>query len=167
MRTSSVRTLLLTVCLLGLLVGHANADGGLLDLVRQTSQGITPSNFREFVPSSARIVVSLQGASAHMGTAEQNAVQMVGGYPVGGLSYVSANGFQWAATEAEVARTISRGYTTGQTVYSNAPKEFAPGWAAYTGMAFWSRIATYMPLWGMFMYVPQGAVTCPTCPTVN
>jgi len=143
--------------LLGLLTAPSRADG-ILDLVRQTAQGTVPNpgDYGSFVLPHATGYAT--GSDAATWLRQTMNVQS-------GWSFTSAEGWQFATTDQVVAP--AGGYAQRLYSYSNTPRDFVPGWAAYTGMAFWSRIATYMPLWGVFMYVPQGATTCPTCPTVN
>lgn len=157
MRTSTFKAWILTLLLLALLTAPARADGGLLDLVRQTAQGIVPSpgDYGSFVlPHATGYATGNDAANWLRDT--MNAAS--------GWSYRAANGWQFATTDQQAATS---GYAQRVYSYSNTPSQFTPGWAAYVGYAFFSRIGAYVPLWGVFMYVPNEVVPCPTCPTVN
>jgi hypothetical protein len=147
MRTSSIGqfVILFLLCLALLVPQTATAQGSILDLVRQTAQGNVPNpgNYSQFVPANASAFGAGPGAA--------NWVRDVTG-AASGWSYTAANGWQFAAATDQI---VSQGHVAQGTQYSGqAQSNFAPGWQALTGVAFWSQIGQYAPLWGMFIYTP-------------
>ena len=146
MRTSTFKSILIQLLLLGLLLSTmpAYADGpSIFDLVRQTAAGNVPSpgNYAQFV-GTAPEAVSAIGANA-----AANLRQATGA--MGGWSYTAVNGWQFATTSDW--RMASQPVAE-IPIYAPAyrpPPEFIPGWAARVGAAWLYRIA---PLWGAFMY---------------
>jgi hypothetical protein len=159
MRTSTFRSWLLTLLLLVVLTAPARADGGLLDLVRQTAAGNvpTPGDYGSFVlPRATGYATGTDAATWLRDT--MNAAS--------GWSYRAANGWQFATTDQVIAP--AGGYAQRVYSYSKTPSNFAPGWAAYVGYAFWQQIGYLAPVLGSFIYLPAYEVNpCPTCPMAN
>ena len=158
MRTSTFRSWLLTLLLLALLTAPTRADG-LLDLVRQTTQGVVPhpGDYGSFVLPRATGYATGPDAATWL-RETMNAAS--------GWSYRAANGWQFATTDQVI--TPAGGYAQRVYSYTSTPSQFTPGWAAYVGYAFWQQIGYLAPVLGSFIYLPAYEVPpCPTCPTVN
>lgn len=71
------------------------------------------------------------------------------GKPVSGWSFASADGWQMGEVVREAATTPGAAYGL-----AGGQSDFVPGWAAYSGYAFWGTLYRYAPVWGFFVYTP-------------
>jgi len=148
MKTSSFKSALIQLLLLGLLLSAApvRADGPtIFDIVRQTANIPAPGHVGAFVPPDATVFA----------TGPRAAYWVRGLGAQSGWSYTAANGWQFAVSTQNLQQSPQAVAEIPIRVPAyRPPPEFRPNWAAQVGLAFMRRIGQIAPLWGTYMYMP-------------
>ena len=157
MRTSNIGSFVLAFVLCGfLLLPHAvSAQGTIFDIVAQTSKGLVPD------PSTYGQYVLPQASGYASGTGASDWLRQVTG-ATSGWSYTASNGWQFATTD-EAVRTAG-GYVA-ERVQRAPVQDFAPGWMAFNGAAWWPTIYGASPIFGFVLYGPAFAKAWNKYPT--